>query len=168
MSECMIIVWLIVPPLRLYLVLQTYRWARPMCWEVVLFPVWIFCVGGPASFLLSWLWTVTKQALTTQAYNANFTHWPLYIINIPYMAYNRSYIKTGGLPVWPLVWLTKMTSSLSSRESGEELESVSMPSESLLVSSLMLITPPLSTLCLGTFGWRPLGFPVEGQHQHNV
>ena len=64
-----------------------------------------------------------------------------------------------SLPVWQLVWLTKMTSSLSSRESGEELESVSMPSESLLLSSLMLITPPLSTVCLGTLVWRPRGFP---------
>ncbi|TNN41606.1 hypothetical protein EYF80_048221 [Liparis tanakae] len=52
-----------------------------------------------------------------------------------------------------------MTSSLSSRESGEELESVSMPSESLLLSSLMLITPPLSTVCFGTLCWRPRGFP---------
>lgn len=65
----------------------------------------------------------------------------------------------GGSPVWQLVWFTKITSSLSSSESGDELESVSMPSESLLLSSLMLITPPLSTVCLGTLGWRPLGFP---------
>lgn len=63
------------------------------------------------------------------------------------------------------MWFTKMTSSLSSRESGEELESVSMPSESLLLSSLMLITPPLSTVCLGTLCWRPLGFP-DWKQQH--
>lgn len=59
-----------------------------------------------------------------------------------------------------------MTSSLSSSESGDELESVSIPSESLLLSSLMLITPPMSTVCLGTFGWRPLGFPAQGRERN--
>lgn len=72
---------------------------------------------------------------------------------------NRKKQLGTSLPVWQLVWFTKMTSSLSSKESGEELESVSMPSESLLLSSVMLITPPLSTVCLGTLGCRPLGFP---------
>lgn len=47
-------------PLRLYLVRQTYQWAHPRYWEVVLFPDLIFCWGGPVSYPLSLLWTQSR------------------------------------------------------------------------------------------------------------
>lgn len=54
-----------------------------------------------------------------------------------------------------------MTSSLLSwTESGEELESLSMGSDSVLLSSLMLITPATSVPCRGCFGCRPRGLPA--------
>lgn len=61
------------------------------------------------------------------------------------------------------MWLTKMTSSLSCSESGDEFESLSMSSESESEPSLILITPPTSTQCFGNLGGRPLGFPTGSQ-----
>ncbi len=68
-----------------------------------------------------------------------------------------------NLPAGPLMWFTKITSSLSCSESGEELESLSISSESNSESSLILITPPTSTQCFGNFEGRLLGFPSEWQ-----
>lgn len=68
-----------------------------------------------------------------------------------------------NLPVGPLMWLTKMTSSLSCSDSGEEFESLSMSSESVSEPSLILIMPPISTQCFGNLGGRPLGFPTRSK-----
>lgn len=131
-------------PQRLCLVLQIYQLAHPRYWEVVLFPVLLFCLEGSASSLLSWLWGQTRGEADCRSLAGQVCTW---------MCWQKA------LPDWQLVWVTKMTSSLSCRESGEELESVSMPSESLLLSSLMLITPLVSTSGLAILGWRPLGLP---------
>lgn len=56
-----------------------------------------------------------------------------------------------------------MTSSLLSWiESGEELESLSMGSDSVLLSSLMLITPATSVPCLGCLGCLARGLTADG------
>lgn len=62
-----------------------------------------------------------------------------------------------------MIWFTKITSSLSCSDSGEEFDSLSISSESESESSLILITPPTSTQCFRNFAVRPLGFPSENK-----
>lgn len=59
-----------------------------------------------------------------------------------------------------------MTSSVSSRDSGEEVRSLSSPmSESVLLSSLILMTTPWSHGPRRALGQRPLGRPAPESEQ---
>lgn len=60
----------------------------------------------------------------------------------------------------------KMTSSFSSTDSGEELKSLSSPmSESVLLSSLILITPTGSHMPFRVLAQRPLCLPARESEQ---